>query len=358
MHFLATADWHIGRNKYGKIDPETGFHTQGLELLKVITNDLIPYAENNGITDIFVIGDVFHKRNPLSIDWELLNRILERCIQKKLHVYLICGNHDDLTKYTTALTPLSHLGSDYINIISEEEHIYRGTKPLTRITMLPFFSKRWAKLSFSETIDQISKENKYDKEICMCHELIDGASYNGHTLESNKVKSSELEKNFDLVLAGDIHQHQQIKSNIYYTGTPIHLDYGDAAAIPGFLDVDTDTLSVKHIPTNTRGFHTIAGQVQFILKTLEENDYSNQVLKLVVTDKQVAISEALPVFKQLEKNGTILIIESHPIIKKAIRKELAANLSTVDQFREYGKHNKLTTKVKALGKKILEDLAK
>lgn len=355
MKFIVTSDWHIGRNLYGKEDPTTGFHTQGLILLDGIKK-LIKYAIKNKIEHIFVIGDIFHKRNPLSIDWLLFNEILNLFRKNNLHLYISPGNHDDLITYTTALNPLCQLNSEYIHFIETFNILpFNGFN----IWMYSYVSKRWSNKSFVNLIEE-TKNNplmKYDvKKICLCHEMIDGASYNGRTFETY-LKPSLLEKTFDLTIAGHVHQYQQIKSNIFYTGILVHQDYGDANTQPGFLEVTVeDKITVKKIDIETRHLYMIQGSAQSVLETLKKCDYVKQVVKLVITDKQAAISAILPEIKSLEIDGTVILVESHPITKKVVRQKLSSGLSNIQQFLEYSKHRELKKEVVSLGKKILEDL--
>jgi hypothetical protein len=83
---------------------------------------------------------------------------------------------------------------------------------------------------------------------------------------------------------------------------------------------------------------------------------TDQVIKLKIIDRQAAISSILPNLKALETNGRVILVESHPIVKKTIRKKLSSGLSNLQQFEEYSTHKELNQEVKDLGKQILEDL--
>jgi DNA repair exonuclease SbcCD nuclease subunit len=196
MKFIATADWHIGKNIYGKIDPQTGYHTQGLVLLEGI-HQLLKHAVDNYIDEVFVVGDIFHKRNPSSMDWLLFNEILELFIRSKVCLYVLSGNHDDLTTYTTALNPLNHIQSEYIVFVEKARSLVVSPDNLV-LYLYPYVSKRWStKKSFAQLIEE--KSEFTGRQLCLCHEMIDGAVYNGMTFNTS-LKSSLLSETFDLTI--------------------------------------------------------------------------------------------------------------------------------------------------------------
>jgi DNA repair exonuclease SbcCD nuclease subunit len=353
MKFIATADWHIGKNIYGKIDPQTGYHTQGLVLLEGIYQ-LLKHAKDNNIDQVFVTGDIFHRRNPSSMDWLLFTEILKLFIGNKIYLYIFSGNHDDLTTHTTALNPLHCINSEYIILVEDYRSVVYSSENIL-LCLYPYVSKRWSKKSLEDQLDEVPKG--FTKKICLCHELIDGATYNGMIFQKG-LSSSRLQETFDLTIAGDVHKHQLLLNSIYYTGVLVHQDYGDATTSPGFLEVTVeDQISVKHIDVNTRKFYTFEGTAKEVLeKVLTCTDSKDSVMKFKITDKQTAISNILPDLKALEIHNKTVVVESHPIVKKTIRKKLSSGLSNVQQFEEYSTHKELNQEIKNLGKQILEDL--
>jgi DNA repair exonuclease SbcCD nuclease subunit len=356
-----SADWHIGRVGYGKIDPVTGLHTQTQQIIWAISQ-MVESLLANHIEHVFVVGDLFHKRNPSSMDWEALNMILDLFIKVKIHVHISPGNHEDLTTYTTALAPLTHARNPYIDMVFDMKS-FKDELNKVELIMFSYTSKRWTKdrRSFSDIVEALPTKST-EKRICLCHEMIDGACVNNKVFKA-PLSSKVLSKHFDLVVAGDVHRYQQVSSNVLYCGPIVHMDFGDRDIRPGYvvLNYQPNTiqssefiLSSLHVPIKTRDFYQLSGDAASVWKELQELPYLDNVVKLVVTDAALNISNLSKQIKDLPKDNTVIVVEAHPIKLNRVRKQMNTGSDYHSQYTAYMKGD-FDQDVISLGKSILEE---
>ena len=357
-----SADWHIGRLGYGKIDPITGFHTQTLQIIfaaQRLCESMIAYRSKH----LFIVGDIFHKRNPSAIDWEAFNTILDIFIKAEIHVHLSPGNHEDLTMYTTALTPLTHTENKYIDLVNDKKSFINDSISPVELLMFSYTSKRWTKekKSFSDIITELPKKTT-EKRICLCHEMIDGSSANNKIFKSS-LSSKVLQENFDLVIAGDIHRYQEVSHGVLYCGPLVHMDFGDRDIQPGYLLVNylpdglskNFILSSTHIPIMTREFYQFSGDAASVWDALQKSNYIDNVVKLIVTDTVINISKLSQQVKPLIKSGATISIESHPIRINRVRKSIDVGADPFSQYTTYMKDD-FDPDTIDLGKAILDEV--
>ena len=104
---------------------------------------------------------------------------------------------------------------------------------------------------------ELTKKDKNKKYIALFHGQVFGArGDNGHELIGDDVIKLTTFNNFDMVMLGDIHEHQSFLDNnsMAYPGSLIQQDYGESIN-KGYLiwDLDTNSFERKFIP-NDYGF--------------------------------------------------------------------------------------------------------
>lgn len=357
MKIVVTADWHIGQNMYGEIDTTNGYHQSSIELIKCI-KQLIQYAKKEQIQQVFVAGDIFHRRNPTSIDWAVLCSILDLFIVDKLHIYLLSGNHDS-ARFTTSFTPTNHFHSEYVHVISDGVFVSLENRQY-QFCLLPYVCNRWTKDTNEEIMSKYL--SKQYKTLLICHDSIIGGNYKtGDTVvkASEGISSDFLLKHFDLVIAGHFHIYQKIQDRIFYTGTLTHLDFNDWDTLPGFLVVN-DNLAVEHISVDTRRFIRLKGNFESIKQELhnflplKENDVLQ--LKINIISKNDNISEIRSFIDDINISGVIGIFELVMDPKKISRDiTLSYTLDIKEQLRKFAVLNNYSKDVLDMGLHILSE---
>ena len=352
--FLCCADLHIGNNIYGEVDPETGIHDSSKNLLEAV-DQLIDHASKNQIRTVVVAGDIFHKRNPSAIDWMVFELIIKKFIKAQVHLFVIPGNHDDSSQFTTALSPLSLLENhEYVHFIQEWQHF-------ENLYFLPYVCKRWAKAEAEEFLaawDTLLPKNA----ILICHENIVGAKYralNTFVVAETGLTPEFLSSRFKLTLAGHFHAYQQVKGNIFYCGPLIHLDFNDYQTTPGFLEVNSLTFDVKHIPVQTRKFIQFEGNVKDLMDFVDTTavEVGDVVkIKVIVEDsKQESSLQKCVTFLQKKAIVSFVI---YRLPKKILRNaEITFERTPHKHLELYAKSYNWSQEIVEIGQKILKDVS-
>lgn len=351
--FAIVADLHIGQNMYGKFDPLTGVHTHSKVLLESI-RQIIAQMKSRKIDDIFIVGDIFHRRNPTMTDWEVFNQVLQLFIENDIHVHLDPGNHDDSAVSVTSLTPLRlnpHPKIDFVQSMST----YVTDDSLIEIFFYSTVSKRWSNKSITEIISEVPDQKKTKYRICLCHEMINGAIANGTSFKS-PLTPELLNRKFDLTIAGHVHQYQNVSGNVYYCGTPIHLDFGDRDCAVGFVIVDvakTGDVCFWHVPISSRRYIQLEGTRDELIGKVQDSD--EDIYKVKIRDTYENIKKFTEDVVKSHKG--YIILEPFPLTKKEVaRKAINTDLSNRDQLRSYLTEQKVDQETIDLGVKILEEV--
>lgn len=230
-------DLHIGVNK----NSETFFDITE-EWMKYFIEEL----EDRGITTVFILGDLFHYRDEISL--LALDKAVEilKLFPKTIKIHMITGNHDC---YFRDNSEVHSLGSfdEWDNIyvydtISEIE--LRGGK---KITMVPW----------GGDISEIKKS-----EFIFGHFEIKNFKLNSYTICKKGLTSSDLLRKCNHVYSGHFHKYQTKKykaGHITYLGSPYQQNFGDVGNENGFhiIDVDTEKSEFVQNPDNFPIFHYI-----------------------------------------------------------------------------------------------------
>jgi DNA repair exonuclease SbcCD nuclease subunit len=161
---------------------------------------------------------------------------------KDFRFYIIDGNHDLSGKGSDSVSALKSLATignvKWISYQSKGEAVH--TIEHGKVAFIPFFPG----------MDTYVKK-KSDAKILISHFGLDeGMLSSGISIQSS-IRASDL-KQYNLVVLGHYHLPQAMisgKTHIYYTGSPIQLDWKEKNEEKRFLIIDTDTYEVESVPT-------------------------------------------------------------------------------------------------------------
>lgn len=212
MRVLFTADLHISLHK--KNIPYE-WSIDRYKLLFIAYNKLI--ANNN--IDIFVLGgDIFDKK-PEFDELELFLEFI-RTLSVKTIIY--DGNHEATKKGKTFFTFLKSA----INAINPLVSVIDDVTTINGIDIVPF-----CKLH-STDFSKIKKS-----KILMTHVRGNIPPHVKAEIDLEKLKSWEI------VLAGDLHNHENTQLNIIYPGSPVTTSFHRTEVRTGVVILDTETLT-------------------------------------------------------------------------------------------------------------------
>ncbi|MDZ4245980.1 MAG: exonuclease SbcCD subunit D [Dehalococcoidia bacterium] len=287
------ADLHLGIDRYGSINPETGLSLQVEDFLKAF-DEVIDYAINWG-ADIFLFcGDTYKSRDPSQTQQREFARRIARLVNNNIAVFLLVGNHDlpNARGLANSLEIFQTLGVGNVTVASSAGtyKVETGQGPV-QIVALPW-ATRAALLTREDfknnTIETLNRviEGKITDILQVETESLDPdlpSILAGHLTHSMAVVGSERglylshdyvlpasvlsNPAFDYVALGHIHKTQKIELPVpvVYAGSLQRMDFGEEDQEKGFYTLEIDPVgkrgerlkSYNFVPVNARRFLTI-----------------------------------------------------------------------------------------------------
>jgi len=201
------------------------------------------YAYKNDISEVLVLGDLFHDRNSINI--EVLNtafNFFNETVEKYDQTWIaLLGNHDMHLKNSWKINSVKPL-SKLITVIEDVKLLNIGN---ARFWILPFIHFESA---YMEVVKAIESKASSD-DILLTHIGINNASLNECFLLKywNLVDFSNAK--FKRIYSGHFHCYQQVGANTWYPGSPIPFRFDEGLVDHGFLDFDTETCEHKFVKT-------------------------------------------------------------------------------------------------------------
>jgi len=237
-------------------------------------NVFFPYLEENGITTVVHMGDIFDSRK--SIDYQSLEwakRVVFEPL-KKYKVYAITGNHDCYYKDTNYVNSPELLLKDYTNIKTYSKATEIKIDKL-KILLLPWINSE----NYEESCEVIDQSKA---KITMGHLEINGfKATRGHIMETGMDVS--VFNKFDKVFSGHFHT-RSTDGKIHYLGNPYEMFWNDVNDTRGFHIFDTETLEHTPVDNPYKLFYNIYYE-DTNYKLFNTTEYESKIVKLIVRKK-------------------------------------------------------------------------
>ena len=238
------------------------------------SNVFFPYLEENGITTVIHMGDIFDSRKSIdlqSLEWS--KRVVFEPL-KKYKVHAIIGNHDCYYKNTNIVNSPELLLRTYPNI-----QVYSTAKEITiaklKILLLPWINSE----NYGVSSNLIKKTKA---KIAMGHLELNGfRATRGHMMETGM--DVNIFDKFEKVFSGHFHTRSN-DGKIFYLGNPYEMFWNDVNDSRGFHIFDTEDLT--HTPINNpyKLFYNIYYE-DTNYKLFNATEYANKIVKLIVRKK-------------------------------------------------------------------------
>ena len=311
MKILHTADWHVGQGIRGR--SRAGEHQDVLA-------EIVDIAREHEVDLVLVTGDQFHTGAPSPESETIIYRALMGLAQTGAHVHVLAGNHDNPHRLQ-AIAPLLELTNvtagwlparpDQGGVID----IDRGGETAV-LASIPFLSKRTiVRADDIMHLDPSEHEGKYRERYRQIVEALTGGfkadtinliaahvTVRGGTLAGGErtsqsifdyiVPSSVFPETAHYVAAGHLHGTQRIDGGapIWYPGSPLQMDFGDASKKKGILLIEAE----PGIPAKVKTIHLTSGRrlrtVRGSLAQLESQveNFGDAYLRVELDEKQRA----------------------------------------------------------------------
>ena len=229
---LISTDWHLKQSNCREI--------------KQLIAEKCQIAHDNGLNEIFCLGDVFDSRVSQRMDVLLtFYDILDICGQHAISLVVIPGNHDK-TNYESEesfLRPFTF----HPSLELFETYFSMGMGDYLA-HFLPYFSEKGMYLNYLSQVEMTGKD------ILFSHIAVKGSRNNDGTVIENELTPSKF-KLFKKVFLGHYHNHQKIGQNIYHLPSLKQNNFGEDSK-KGYTLI-YDDLSFKIIKTSAKEYETV-----------------------------------------------------------------------------------------------------
>ena len=265
IKFLQTADWHSTlKTTYGK---------SRFECIDLATDKMAEMLSKKTVSFIVLCGDIFDTVNPTEEERQFVSAQVKK-LGKAGKVYWILGNHDKNELF-------SALGST--KILMGETNI----KILIKPTIIKIDGYKFGFLSHSKDVPRVISEfNKEKVDVLFSHFSIIGGSVSSSNFKLKRWIDPKILSRFLYTGLGDLHTLQH-KDRIWYSGSPVKVNFGERADVKGFLSVRLSkkkrSVKVKLIETPDLKMYMLKfsnGKLLDYSNMKEFKDYSGAILKI------------------------------------------------------------------------------
>ena len=323
MKILHFADLHLGVERYGHINPETGLSTRLEDFLKAL-DQVVDYAIDESVDLVLFCGDAYKTREPTQTQQREFAKRINRLSTNDIPIFLLIGNHDlpNVIGRATATEIFDTLAVKNVYVSNRPELHHIPTKSGTiQVMSLPWL-RRSSLLTKEETknlnFEQLNQRMqevltniidtnipKLDPElpsILTAHVWVSGARVGSERAlaigqEHALLLSNVANPAFDYIALGHIHKHQVLSQNppVVYAGSLERLDFGEEEDDKGFylIEITPDDKTGKR--QVSFDFHMIDGRRFLTINTnieSEDIDPTTTVLK-AITEQQGKIIDAV-----------------------------------------------------------------
>jgi exonuclease SbcD len=255
VRLLHTSDWHVGRKIRGRSRADEH---------RAVLSEIVGVATDEKVEVILVVGDLFDVSSPSPEDESIVYRALLDLAEIG-PVVVVGGNHDSAGRLD-AVKPLLDLGR--ITVVARPTRPDEGGVVAIealdlRVAALPFVSQRGiVKASEIMELDPDQHAQGYEERlrriidgltagmgpdtvnVLAGHMTVYGAESGGGEREAHifgyAIPPQAFPGSLSYVALGHLHRQQRIPhaAPVWYSGSPMQLDFGEVADQKGVLIVD------------------------------------------------------------------------------------------------------------------------
>ena len=246
---IITADLHLGMRMKNTplIDVGGGYisvHTYAtLSRLKTLFN----YAISNKISEVVILGDIFHTPYPDIVTFTNFQYLLQS-FRDHVEIFMISGNHDCDARYC-ALRGLTLSSFPLLNncvIINKHVSVSRHTDLIQRGQDIVTGPDRCIYYPHSGYGEEFEIDGDVEEATLFGHGQLEGLKHNGFELESTgsaMLLTIEEAQRYDRVFLGHIHKPARIQKkgfDVTYPGSVFPCSFGEIHEKKGFCDLKND----------------------------------------------------------------------------------------------------------------------
>ena len=350
MKILHTSDWHVGRRIRGR--DRSDEHREVLE-------ELVGLAEEHQVDLTLVAGDVFDTASPTPAAEQIVWRALLD-LSRVSPVLVVAGNHDSPARLDALAPVLDRAGVTVVGAprAPSDGGVVALDDLQVRVAMLPFVSQRSIVKAedimgsdpdqhagqyedrMRRVVDALTTDMTTDTvNVLLSHLTVYGALAGGGERTAHifgyAVPTSLFPGHLSYVALGHLHRQQKMphSSPVWYSGSPLQLDFGEVADQKGALLVKAEPgrpASVEELPLRSgRRLIELTGTLEQVKARAEETE--GAYVKVILREEARVgladeVREAIP--------DTVEVVLESPATQKS-QAEQRQSLSPTEAFARY-----------------------
>ena len=335
MKILHTSDWHVGKVLKGR---------DRYDEHMAVLGSIVRSARDENVDLVLVAGDLFETAAPTAKSQGLVMRTLLALREDGRQVVVIAGNHDNQSLIEAVYRPvLGEIGMHVLGL--PKRPAAGGTMSLrtrdgadVKVAALPFLSHRYAvraaevmfhefaehALDYAQRVGEIVRLltegfTADTVNVVMAHGTLLGGRRGGGEREVQTTLDYELPASMfpasaHYVALGHLHRQQEIPGPcpIFYSGSPLPIDFGEEANEPAALIVTAEPgirADARAVPVSgARRLKTLRGTLDQVIA--EGEQAGDAYLRVVLAESARAGLGDL-VREQLPGTLEVLLDDAH-----------------------------------------------
>jgi DNA repair protein SbcD/Mre11 len=334
----------------------------------VVLRELVGAAREHDVDAVIVAGDLFDTSAPTPEAQSLVLPALMALREDGRDVVVLAGNHDSPQLFDVYRPVLGALGMQVVGSFQRTPLSFRARSGEdVRLAVLPFLSHRYV-VRAAEVLTGTAAEHNRDYaarmgeliaaltagfeqdtvNLATTHGTLPGGRFGGGEREAQSIFSyyfepSAFPPSTQYAALGHLHRRQQIPGPcpIWYSGSPIAVDFGEEGNTPGALLVDVSpgrpAVVTELVFAAARRLRTVRGT----LDQLEELEVGDDWVKVVVEERpRVGLADDV---RDLLPGAIDVSLDERFKPVHAVRSTGTAAHSPRELFREYldatGRHD-------------------
>jgi DNA repair exonuclease SbcCD nuclease subunit len=245
------------------------------EYFEKFYKNLFEYIDENKITTVVQLGDLFDKRKTINFLtlYKAKKMFLTPCEERGIKLYVISGNHDCYYKSTNEVNS--------VQLLSTPNMVVVDMKPTTlKLEGFDFDFYPWITDGMAtECYDFAKNSTSY---FAIGH--FEFAKFRLHKFQIAETGADHtIFNNYKLVFSGHYHTISR-KDSIIYCGTPYELDWADCDDTKGFWSFDPDANKLDFV----RNEHTLYKKIEYDDTIEQYYDFAqakDKFIKLIIKNK-------------------------------------------------------------------------
>ena len=318
LHF---ADFHVGMENYGRLDPATGVNGRVLDFLHRF-DELIGYGLEREVDLVIFAGDAYKRRSPNPTYQRAFARRIKRLADAGVPIVMLVGNHDLPAMVQRASSVDIFRTLEVPNVIVgrvEEVHRVETRHGPVQVATVPYPVRQrllahdeYRGLSIEqldEALQRIVTQNiqamaaQLDPDVpavLTAHLSVSGATFGSERSvmigrDAVVLKSALADPAWDYVALGHVHKHQSLNEGGYppvvYAGSLERIDFGEEGQPKGFcwVELARGKTTWGFVEVDARRFVTVRADVREALNPLmalqqaaAAHDLQDAVVRLIL----------------------------------------------------------------------------